>query len=112
MAASDISNKVLEYIRQRGRSKAKQIADSLGVDRADVNTALYGPLRGKVRQTNDYSWSLAEAAPAARGTAGSTPTNSHESLFGYYLDCLSQDDDSGVRTFADSKYDLDRKSVV
>lgn len=107
MAASDISNKVLEYIRQRGRSKAKQIADSLGVDRADVNTALYGPLRGKVRQTNDYSWSLAEAAPAARGTAGSTPTNSHESLFGYYLDCLSQDDDSGVRTFADSKYDLD-----
>ena len=28
-------------------------------------------------------------------------------MFSYYLDCLSQDDDSGVSVFADSKYDLD-----
>jgi very-short-patch-repair endonuclease len=28
-------------------------------------------------------------------------------LFRYYLDCLSQDDDSGIEVFADSKYDLD-----
>jgi hypothetical protein len=28
-------------------------------------------------------------------------------LFRYYLDCLSQDDDSGIEVFADSRYDLD-----
>lgn len=33
--------------------------------------------------------------------------NSFSSLFRYYLDCLSQDDDSGVEVFADSKYGLD-----
>jgi very-short-patch-repair endonuclease len=107
VTASDIADKVLEHIRLRGPSAAKLIADALGVDRSVVNHALYGPLRGKVRQAKDYSWSLAGTAPPVRGGAEGLSTNPHESLFRYYLDCLSQDDDSGVRTFADSKYDLD-----
>ncbi len=106
MTAIDLTEKVLAYIRARGPSKAKQIADTLGVDRTVVNNALYGPLRGKVRQGRDYAWSLAEA-PQPRDNAGGSPKNSYEALFAYYLDCLSQDDDSGVRTFADSKFDLD-----
>jgi hypothetical protein len=84
----------------RGPSKAKQIADALGVERTVVNNALYGPLRGKVQQSQDYQWSLTEA-PQVRQDAGGSPKNSRERLFAYYLDCLSQDDDSGVRTFAD-----------
>ena len=52
---------------------------------AIVNQALYGPLRGKVRQAKDYSWSLAGTAPPVRGRAEGAPTNPHESLFGYYL---------------------------
>ncbi|MCI0429214.1 MAG: hypothetical protein L0210_01540 [Rhodospirillales bacterium] len=108
MAATDIAEKVLEHIRLRGPSMAKQVASALGVDRAVVNNALYGPLRGKVRQSRDYTWSIAEAAvPQTREETASSSKNSRESLFTYYLDCLSQDDDSGVRTFADSKYDLD-----
>jgi very-short-patch-repair endonuclease len=105
VTTSDLAEKVLEHIRLRGPSKAKLVADALGVDRAVVNKVLYGPLRGKVRQAKDYSWSLADAA--VRGKAENSPTNSYQGLFGYYLDCLSQDDNSGVRTFADSKHDLD-----
>jgi hypothetical protein len=49
---------------------------------------------------------------ASRGDQNSSeasgpPKNARGSLFAYYLDCLSQDDDSGVRTFADSKFELD-----
>lgn len=104
VATSDVADKVLEYLRLRGPSKAKEIADTLKVDRSFVNQALYGPLRSKVRQAKNYSWALADtAAPSEE----KPPANSRESLFRYYLDCLSQDDDSGVRTFADSKFDLD-----
>jgi very-short-patch-repair endonuclease len=106
MTAIDFTERVLDHIRRQGPSKAKQIADTLGVDRAVVNNALYGPLRGKVRQGRDYSWSLAEASQI-RQDQGQAPKNSREDLFAYYLDCLSQDDDSGVRTFTDSKFELD-----
>src|SRR4029077_19989745 len=98
--AVDTAEKVLHHIRLNGPSKATQIAHALGVDRAIVNDVLYGPLRGKVRQSPDYAWSLAEA-PQTRPDAGGSPKNSREGLFAYYLDCLSRDDDSGVRTLAD-----------
>jgi AAA domain len=106
VAAIDVSENVLDHIRRHGPSKAKQIADALGVERTVVNGALYGPLRGKVWQSRDYKWSLAEALQVRQDADGSSK-NSRESLFAYYLDCLSQDDDSGVRTFADSKFELD-----
>ena len=106
MTAVDIAEKALHHIRLNGPSKATQIAHALGVDRATVNGLLYGPLRGKVSQGRDYTWSLAEA-PQARPDAGRSPKNSRESLFAYYLDCLSRDDDSGVRTLADSRSGVD-----
>jgi hypothetical protein len=71
-----------------------------------VNGVLNGPLRGKVRQSRDYTWSLAEA-PQTRPDAGGSPKNSREGLFSYYLDCVTLDDDSGVRTLADSKSEVD-----
>ena len=106
MTAVDIAEKALHHIRLNGPSKATQIANALGVDRAAVNGLLYGPLRGKVRQSRDYTWSLAEALQT-RPDAGRSPKNSREGLFAYYLDCLSRDDDSGVRTLADSKSGVD-----
>ena len=104
MAENDVSAKVLEQIRVHGPLKAKKIADALGIDRAEVNRILHGQLRGKVKQDNNYNWSLAERIGP---DLSKKPGNSRENLFAYYLDCVAQDDDSGVRTFADSKYDLD-----
>ena len=80
MAASDISEKILDHIRQHGPSKAIQIANALGVERSVVNSALYGPLRGKVRQSRDYKWSLADV-PQTRQDADATVANSRTSLF-------------------------------
>jgi very-short-patch-repair endonuclease len=105
VTTTDFTGKIVNHIRLYGPSKAKQIALALGVDRTAVNAALYGPLRGKVQQGRDYTWSLAEAVP--RRDAGSLQKNTRDGLFAYYLDCLSQDDDSGVHTFADSKFELD-----
>jgi len=105
--SSGIADKILEQIRSRGSLKAKQIADALSVDRSVVNQALYGSLRGKVRQSKDYKWSLADARPSTPRQSEASVANSRAGLFRYYLDCLSEDDDSGVRVFADSKYDID-----
>jgi hypothetical protein len=92
MAEIDVSEKVLEQIRVYGPLKAKKIADALGIDRAEVNRILHGPLRGKVKQANNYTWSLAERI----GQGPDKPArNSRENLFAYYLDCVAQDDDSG-----------------
>src|SRR3974390_3214103 len=102
----DVAKQVLEHIRARGPSRARDIADALGVDRTIVNRILFGALRGKVRQDREYRWSLADTAAAGEPAGGGT-TNASEKLFAYYLDCLSQDDDSGVSTFADSKLDVD-----
>ncbi len=107
MATSDLAENILEQVRLKGPLKANDIASVLRIDRSIVNQTLYGPLKGKVRQARDYSWSLVGAETASGVTAKDAPKNSYGSLFQYYLDCLSQDDDSGVSTFADSKYDLD-----
>lgn len=108
MAIADrIDDKVLEYIRSHGPSKAKQIADVFGVDRSLVNQALYGSLRGRVKQTKDYKWFLADARRKAETQSAGTATNSRVKIFQYYVDCLSEDEDCGVRVFADSRYDLD-----
>jgi len=103
----DLAGKIVEYIRKNGPSKAIQIASALGIDRSVVNSALYGPLRGKVKQSKNYTWALLEASRAAREETVESARNSYASLFRYYLDCLSQDDDSGIEVFAESRYDLD-----
>jgi very-short-patch-repair endonuclease len=102
----DISEQVLEHLRARGPARANDIARELRVDRTTVNQALYSGLRGKVRQGRNYKWSLI-AQPAPTTSAATTKQNSRSALFQYYLDCLAEDDDSGVSAFADSRFDLD-----
>jgi very-short-patch-repair endonuclease len=105
--SNDLPGKIVEHIRRSGPSKAIQIATALGADRSAVNSTLYGQLRGKVRQSKNYTWSLVENGTSGRKETPENPPNSYASLFRYYLDCLSQDDDSGIQVFADSRYDLD-----
>jgi len=103
----DLVEKIVEYIRRNGASKAGQIAASIGADRTAVNRILYGQLRGKVKQSRNYTWALVGTGPSEKKEDPGDARNSYASLFRYYLDCLSHDDDSGIEVFADSKYDLD-----
>ena len=107
MPSNDLAGKIVEHIRRNGPSKAIQIATALGVDRSAINRTLFGQLRGKVRQSRNFAWSLSETGAPARNETPENARNSYTSMFRYYLDCLSQDDDSGIEVFADSRYDLD-----
>ena len=107
MPSNDLGEQVLGHIRTNGPSKANQIATALGADRSAVNHVLYGQLRGKVKQSSNYTWSLAETGTSERKEARDNAQNSYASLFRYYLDCLSHDDDGGIEVFADSRYELD-----
>jgi len=105
----NLDNRILEHLRGHGPVRAKDIADALRVDRTAINQLLYGSLRGKVKQNKNFAWSLASTT-SPQSQDASQPTaksNAWRSLFGYYLDCLAQDDDNGVSVFADSRYDLD-----
>jgi very-short-patch-repair endonuclease len=107
--SDDLGSKVLEYLRLRGPAKAKDIAIALGLERSTINQLLHGSLRAKVRQDKTYAWSPVAGAPpaAASRPPAETRPNNYQPLFSYYLDCLTQDDDSGVSVFAESRYDLD-----
>src|SRR5260370_964103 len=109
MAEGQIADRVLAHLRASGPAKARAIAATLGADRTTVNQALRGPLRGKVKQAKDFSWSIAGEGTATAGSKQKPEVRNNEyaNLFDYYLDCLSQDDSGGIATFADSKYDLD-----
>lgn len=107
MSSSDLAARILEHVRKNGPSKAIQIATALGVERSAVNSALYGQLRGRVKQSRNYSWTVVGNGTSTQKEASETNRNAYASLFRYFLDCLSQDDDSGIEVFADSKYDLD-----
>lgn len=105
---SDLADKILEHLRASGASKAQDIATALGIDRTVVTQILNGTLRAKVRQAKDFRWSVGDprgSAPTPKST--DTVASSYRGLFRYYLDCLAQDDDSGVSVLAQSPYDLD-----
>lgn len=106
MQTNDLAGRIVEHIRINGPSKAIHIATAMGVDRSAINRALYGELRGRVRQARNYTWSLIETETTPRRETPESARNSYASLFHYYLDCLSQDD-SGIQVFADSRYELD-----
>ena len=57
---SDIDQKILDSIKEKPGQKAKDIAEQLGVERQQVNSALYGHLKGKVQQDKKYQWYLKE----------------------------------------------------
>src|SRR5262245_9402672 len=103
---SALDQKILEAIKTTPGQKAKDIAAALGIEGDQVNSALYGSLRGKVWQDKNYRWYPKDGAGAEkREREGPRPLNTPLArLCRYYLDCLNQDDLGGVSVFASSKY--------
>jgi very-short-patch-repair endonuclease len=103
-----IREDIVRMLRERPKLKARQIADILNIDRRQVNSILWGELRNRVSQDNQYRWSLrSEAATRETDEADAfekkdTPLSK---LCDYYLECLNYDNFNGLSVFASSKYD-------
>lgn len=99
-----LPDRILSLLAARPDQKADEIAKALGAPRTEINQALYGPLKQRVRQDRSYRWAL------AAGTADETPLDADDAfldtdlarLCRYYLSCLGYDD-TGVSTFLTSK---------
>lgn len=103
---TDSNSRILQALEGKPGQKASELAVSLSVDRQVVNSALHGPLKGKVRQDKEYRWYLKGSSGIDKEVAGvlkrlDTPLSR---LCRYYLDCLSHDDLGGVSEIASSKY--------
>ena len=59
----DLENKILAIIQNEPGIKARLIASKLSVDKTEINSLLYGKLKGKVIQNKKYGWSLKSFDP-------------------------------------------------
>ena len=105
----NLESKIIAIIQNQPGVKARLIASKLGVDKTQVNSLLYGKLRNKVIQNKKYGWSLKSHDPEVKKTK---PVDDKEKtslgkLSKYYLDCITNDTENGIRVFAKSKYELE-----
>lgn len=59
---TDLGSRIIETLEKGPGQKAGQIASTLGVERQLVNSALYGRLKGRVRQDKYYRWYLSSSS--------------------------------------------------
>lgn len=103
--SQDLAAQILELLRTSGGQKAVELAMALGADRRSVNQCLTEDLAGQVTQDASYRWSLRESHASrvvSRAPEGGRADSEIAKLCRYYLDCLGQDCDQGVSTFAAS----------
>jgi very-short-patch-repair endonuclease len=100
---TQITERILDLLRQRPGLKAAEIAAALELQKSAVNQALYGVLADQVVQDRAYRWSVAKpAAGAGDGsrTWGEGTRGPLAQLCRYYLDCLAHDAEQGCSVFA------------
>ncbi|HLW33795.1 MAG TPA: AAA domain-containing protein [Aequorivita sp.] len=102
----DLSQAILEALKEKPGQKAYELACRFGVKRTDVSALLYGELRGRVYQDSQYRWWLRETEVIAQPKQKAKTQNTLlAKLCQYYLDCLNHDDQFGVSVFTSSKHD-------
>lgn len=101
-------DKILAVLKQGKPLKAKEIAlyvDDLSVK--EINSILYGKLKGKVIQNSNYQWSLISSESATNPLINGLPLKKNtplSRLSSYYLECISKDLDNGISEYASSYY--------
>lgn len=101
---------ILNLLKSQPGLKGREIAVRLKAEKSEVNSVLWKlQNRGLTRQDNAYRWFVIEKTTESQGKS---PEPAKElTLLGrlcrYYLECLSLDDEAGVRVFAQSQYGLD-----
>ncbi len=98
--APTLEERVLAELRRKPGQKAAELADLLVVERREVNRCLAYELAGKVQQGADYRWWPVDSARTAAAPPQSAGTTDIAKLCRYYLECIGQDMDEGVSTFA------------
>ncbi len=101
---------ILNVLRSQPGLKGREIASRLNAEKAEVNSMLWKlQNRGLVRQDSAYRWFPVEksASPGAQAHQPLKQLTTLGRLCRYYLECLSLDDEAGVRVFARSQYALD-----
>jgi very-short-patch-repair endonuclease len=88
-----MNDKILDIIKKSNGIKAKDIANRLGATTSEVNSCLYGQLRGKVQQDAAYKWYVINSVQTSNNTATQEqPDIDLHNICKYYLNCLSVDD--------------------
>jgi len=103
------TERVLQLILAKPGLKAKDMAAHLGISRKEVNSALHGPLRGKIVQDKSYRW-WPRGSPNAQAIGPEVPKTLDTPLARlcrYYLECLTYDYTDGISVYASSRYGLD-----
>lgn len=107
--ATDLEHAILALLAKKDGLLAREMGDVLGRDKREINSLLYGSLRGKVVQDRKHRWSLKKVAPT---TPTATAVGADEEPFAdtelsklcrYYLACLGFDE-TGVSLFATNRY--------
>lgn len=98
--SADLAAKIVAALGKKGGQKAAELARTLGTDRREVNRCLNFQLAGKVQQDSAYRWSLSGARAPQPAQPAAEPTTEIGRLTRYYLECIAQDAEQGVSTFA------------
>ena len=104
-----MEDQIIQILSKGEPLKAKQIASQIGgVTKNDVNAILYGKLRGRVVQNNQYEWSLKQNGAGQLEEVQNGTESRVDTLLGklscYFLECISKDLDNGISEFASNKY--------
>ncbi len=111
MSDQDIAQKVVAFLKEHPGSKARSISAALGLDKKDVNSLLYGQLKGQCKQDSAYNWYLKEDFKVESTSTQARVDTPLARLCNYYASCIAEDAGAKVRVFAQSKFGLDYKEL-
>lgn len=104
--AINLSDEITKLLSSSPGLTAREIAQKINADKKDVNSLLYGQLRGNFQQDSKYRWSPVSKSSKDQinKPTENVPDTPFSRLCQYYLSCISRDDDEGVSVFAANKF--------
>lgn len=101
--AAGLGEKIIELLKNNAGLKAAELAKLLEIERREVNRLLAYDLAERVIQDSGYRWRLRGQRTETSADTVAKPLNEVARLCRYYLECIGQDSDEGVSTFAASR---------
>lgn len=95
-ASSEISQRILQALKDVPYQKNAEIAKVLEMDVAEVDSVLQRLHKIKVVQDSTYRWSLLDESAPPKPLADKHDKSEVSRIFKYYLESIGQDGDSGV----------------